>query len=111
LILIDFELKMSDPVPQISSRRFSLSSHLAIADISEAPSAWFPRLREAQTLLVSFYLLDYHNLGGNHYYPAYSPAEIVAHNAAFPLNEWAQNPSPATPQKIAENATAAQIEI
>jgi hypothetical protein len=71
-------------ISQFSSRRFSISSHLGLPDISDAPSAWFPRLRESQTLLVSFSLLDYHDLGGNHYYPVYSADEIQAHNLAFP---------------------------
>jgi hypothetical protein len=93
------------------SSRFWLKDYLGISDISEMPTAWFPKLRIAQRILCSLQMCEFHPVGANFYEPAVTAAEIMAHNHGIPVaNHWIPHPDPEFPAPLAVAATGAQIE-
>jgi phage tail protein X len=92
-------------------KKVSLAAFLGEEDISKAPSAYFPKLREGQAYLVSRYMRSYHASGGLHYLPHLSDAEIAARNAANPgLAPWVRVADLVMPEAVAGNAQAGTVE-
>jgi hypothetical protein len=101
---------MTDSIAS-TSKKVSLAAFLGEEDISKAPSAYFPKLREGRAYLVSRYMRSYHVSGGLHYLPHLSDAEIAARNAANPtLVAWVRVADLVMPEVVAGNAQAGTLE-